>query len=877
MKIGKFKLFIIGISCFIYIICVKSFVNAQEYLNYTDDYVDLIQEGNYGTDEGKETVEFYSSTDYTEVKAVIKKGLLDVSDSIDIKDYQVPKTDIRAIYQEVINENPELFFVSGGYSYYYTTSGYIDSLIPYYISDSKDEIKAMKVKFDESVDKLTKEIDEGLTDVDKALEVHNYIASHAKYNTDAYNAGTLTEIDHSAYGILVDHTGVCDGYSLAYRYIMKGIYNIDTVVVTSTQMSHAWNLIKIGDSYYHVDLTWDDGTMHADSGIIYYNVGYRYFLLSDEAITSMSNPHYGWEDIGIKCDNTYYDNMSLHDYDFVFYGTGGYYDGVWHTVDAFRSRLTELNMNTFESKTYQYLDNLTYFCTYAVNKDTIYYASLGTNKIYSCDFTGANSKLVATVDKEIHAIGFENGYLNYCCNDYTVYTTDIKKTDSGEVQYDKLDRVLTVGSTGDDVKKVQQYLKNLGYLDSVVDGSYVNATKAAVIMFQANEELDVSGDVDNDTYIKMQQTDRKFSALQKGMNGNAVKVMQTYLIKLEYLKDVADGKFGTATETSLIKFQRANNLDADGVAGIMTFKILYGESPKNNTDIKVLDRTLNVGMSGEDVKEVQQLLKKLGYLNGAADGKYGNETKATARIFQSYEGLDVDGKIGNESYKVLQQTERKFSALKKGMNGNAVKVMQTYLIKLGYLKDVADGKFGTATEAALIKFQKANNLDVDGVAGIMTLKTLYGESPKSNTDIKVLDRTLNVGMSGEDVKEVQQLLKKLGYLNGAVDGKYGNETKATAMIFQSYEGLDVDGKIGNESYKALQQTDRKFSALKKGNNGNAVKVMQTYLIKLGYLKDVADGKFGAATEAALIRFQRDNNLEVDGVAGINTLSKLYMK
>lgn len=76
MKIGKFKLFIIGISCFIYIICVKSFVNAQEYLNYTDDYVDLIQEGNYGTDEGKETVEFYSSTDYTEVKAVIKKGFL---------------------------------------------------------------------------------------------------------------------------------------------------------------------------------------------------------------------------------------------------------------------------------------------------------------------------------------------------------------------------------------------------------------------------------------------------------------------------------------------------------------------------------------------------------------------------------------------------------------------------------------------------------------------------------------------------------------------------------------------------------------------------------------------------------------------------------
>ena len=111
--------------------------------------------------------------------------------------------------------------------------------------------------------------------------------------------------------------------------------------------------------------------------------------------------------------------------------------------------------------------------------------------------------------------------------------------------------------------------------------------------------------------------------------------------------------------------------------------------------------------------------------------------KATARIFQSYEGLDVDGKIGNESYKALQQTDRKFSALKKGMNGNAVKVMQTYLIKLGYLKDASGWKIRYSNRSNINKIpEKANNLDVDGVAGIMTLKTLYGESPKSNTDIK---------------------------------------------------------------------------------------------------------------------------------------------
>ena len=60
-------------------------------------------------------------------------------------------------------------------------------------------------------------------------------------------------------------------------------------------------------------------------------------------------------------------------------------------------------------------------------------------------------------------------------------------------------------------------------------------------------------------------------------------------------------------------------------------------------------------------------------------------------------------------------------------------------------------------------------------------------------------------------------------------------------------------------------------------SGNAVKVMQTYLINLGYLDSVADGGFGAVTKAAVIKFQKDNGLYADGEAGIKTLSVLYMK
>ncbi len=878
MNFEKIRIIILSLLCVCCISYCRTSANAEELLNYSEEYVDLIQEGNYGNSSNVRKVEYYSLNDYTEVKNAIKDGLLDLDQSISIYNYKVSINDISKVYRDVVNDNPELFYVSGGYSYYYTTDGYVTSIIPAYISDSKDDILEMKDKFNAAVDRLKREINSDLSDIDTALEVHNYIASHAEYNTTGYNTGTLSNIDHSAYGVLVEHTGVCDSYSLAYQYIMKCIYNIDTVVVTSQPMNHAWNLIKINGNYYHVDLTWDDGTFTMNGKVIDYNVRYLYFLLSDDAISNMSKAHYGWEDIGIKCDSDYYDNMYLRNSYEAFYGIGGYYNGEWHSVGALYGEISTFNANTLEYKTYTKLgyDFGNNACrTYAIDRDVIYYASIGTNKIYICDYMGANNKLYKEVDYNIDALGFEDGYLNYC-NKNNVYKTDIAKIRDDKPEYDTLDRILTLGSTGNDVVNVQNYLINLGYLKGTADGSYGNVTKAAVIMFQANESLGGNGNVDNDTYLRIQQTNKKFISLKKGSMGNSVAVMQSYLIKLGYLDISANGEFGTETEKALKRFQSVNGIISDGVAGTQTLGVLYGASPKNNTDLEVLDRTLKVGMNGDDVKSVQQYLKDLGYLDSIVDGNYGNVTKVAAIMFQANEGLYVDGEIGNQSYKILQTTDKKFITLKKGMKNSAVKTMQKYLIKLGYLNESADGDFGTITENALRTFQIKNGITVDGIAGRETLKTLYGTSPKDNSYVDKLNRTLKLGMSGNDVKNVQQYLKNLGYMD-VVDGQYGNKTKASAIMFQANEELAADGEIGNVSYKVMQLTTKKFTVLKKGVKSNAVKKMQTFLIKLGYLNSYAYGDFGSVTEIAVKKFQKENGLYVDGIAGIQTLVTLYSK
>ena len=51
--------------------------------------------------------------------------------------------------------------------------------------------------------------------------------------------------------------------------------------------------------------------------------------------------------------------------------------------------------------------------------------------------------------------------------------------------------------------------------------------------------------------------------------------------------------------------------------------------------------------------------------------------------------------------------------------------------------------------------------------------------------------------------------------------------------------------------------------------------MQEALIKLGYLKGASDGNFGTGTKTAVENFQKENGLDVDGIAGAKTLEKLY--
>lgn len=64
-------------------------------------------------------------------------------------------------------------------------------------------------------------------------------------------------------------------------------------------------------------------------------------------------------------------------------------------------------------------------------------------------------------------------------------------------------------------------------------------------------------------------------------------------------------------------------------------------------------------------------------------------------------------------------------------------------------------------------------------------------------------RTLKKGMTGEDVKKLQQALIDLGYLNDKADGAFGSNTHSAVVMFQAVNGLSADGLAGKKTQDVL--------------------------------------------------------------------------
>ena len=430
---------------------------------------------------------------------------------------------------------------------------------------------------------------------------------------------------------------------------------------------------------------------------------------------------------------------------------------------------------------------------------------------------------------------------------------------------------------GSAVLRLQQALNQLGYSTGGADGKYGPATQDAVEQFQRNNNLKVDGIAGNATQTLLYQLtggtsatpapdtggssgsslfSGNYATLKYGSRGDRVSILQKALNTLGFNAGSVDGSFGLGTQKAVTSFQKSAGLTQDGLAGKDTLTALEravsggstitpapdtatptpSPTPDSNGWV-IPSRTLRKGYTGDDVKSVQSRLQELGYYTGSLDGKYGSGTMAAVKAFQANNGLTQDGLAGSGTFAKLFST----SAIGAGSSGSTP-----------------------------------------------TPSPTPSPTPGSNGWV-IPSRTLREGYTGDDVKSVQSRLQELGYYTGSLDGKYGSGTMAAVKAFQANNGLTQDGLAGSSTFAKLFSTSAvgagssgstpapdttDYPTLRSGDTGAAVTQMQQALVNLKYTLSVT-GSYDAATKEAVVAFQQRNQLSVDGVAGPNTLKKLY--
>ena len=259
-----------------------------------------------------------------------------------------------------------------------------------------------------SVDEIVSLVPAGMSEEETALFFHDYFGCEYEYDYENLKNDTLPDDSFRSGGLFMKKIGVCQAYAYAYMYIMEKL-GIECYVTSSDEMGHAWNIINIDGSYYHVDVTWDDPV--ADRlGL----VNHKYFLLSDTAIKGdeTQGDHYGWDLTDLVCNNTKYDDAYWRDImsPIVLADNHSYY-----------IRGTSLYVRDLSGQTERALKNLGRW--YVWNSTSSYWPNgysglfLYNNMLYyntsteirKISLDGQTDTLVYTLDSEIVADGYIYG------------------------------------------------------------------------------------------------------------------------------------------------------------------------------------------------------------------------------------------------------------------------------------------------------------------------------------------------------------------------------------------------------------------------------------------------------------------------------------
>ena len=189
---------------------------------------------------------------------------------------------LRAHYAVTL-DHPELFWmyffsgeteVSVEYRFRPVNGRYI---VFFSMSEPFDAFEEQMAAFNNAATAFLANIDRSASDYEIVKQIHDHLMDLTTYDIDVCNRNA-SDLAHSAYGVLVENSAgipnyaVCDGYSLAFEYLLQQCGIRATVVGGEGGKSpyemggHAWSLVNLDGEWYEVDSTWDDNAI--DEGML---------------------------------------------------------------------------------------------------------------------------------------------------------------------------------------------------------------------------------------------------------------------------------------------------------------------------------------------------------------------------------------------------------------------------------------------------------------------------------------------------------------------------------------------------------------------------------------------------------------------------------
>ena len=261
------KKLIVGVGIFVIIVVTIVTVKCDDiiywYNHYLheDEYVSIVP-NNYFVEDN-----FLYVNNYDKSEIFNKRQLIDFiyyfinSGAESIKGY-CNKEYTECINDiELISSDQETLSILNNFVHPYNSFSEIEIK---YNSKGDFTITLKKLYTSEQINAINKAVDDFIKNNitndmsvrEKLKEVHDYIIDTTDYDTyKTDNIKDDTYFSQNAYGVLVEHYGICSGYSDAMAIFLNKLGVINYKV---SNKDHIWNLAFVDGKWLHIDLTWDD-------------------------------------------------------------------------------------------------------------------------------------------------------------------------------------------------------------------------------------------------------------------------------------------------------------------------------------------------------------------------------------------------------------------------------------------------------------------------------------------------------------------------------------------------------------------------------------------------------------------------------------------